>query len=94
MVESDGIGRVLVGELLLGEESLGVLWHLKLVLVVVVTKHGILVADQRFESLLYDTLGDGVDQRVEVEGWEIGVIGLDVDVFGFVINSDVHTARQ
>lgn len=35
-----------------------------------------------------------VDQGVEVEGRQIGVLGSDVDVLGLVVDSDVNSSRK
>lgn len=52
------------------------------------------MGDERSVSFLYDLLRDGVDKRVKVECREVGVIGFDVNVFGFVIDINVDGLRK
>lgn len=90
-VQGDSVGSVVAAQLLVLQERLHLIRELKvLILVVAESKHFVLVRDQRRVCLLHDSLGDRVDQRVEVECWEIGVVRLDVDVLHFVVFANVN----
>lgn len=90
-VQSDSVGSVVAAQLLVLQERLHLIRELKvLILVIAESKHFVLVRDQRRVCLLHDSLGDWVDQRVEVECWEIGVVRLDVDVLHFVVFANVN----
>ena len=44
--------------------------------------------------LLDNALGDGVDERVKVEGGKVRIVRLDVDVLGLVVSADMDGTRK
>lgn len=52
------------------------------------------MGNKRSVSFLHDSLRDGVDKRVKVECREVGVVSLDVNVLGLVINTNMDGSRK
>lgn len=89
-VERDAAGRVVGEEVGVLEQRLDALRQRERGLLVVVELVVVAVAAA---ALLASPRRDGVDERVEVERRQIGVVGLDVDGERVVVGGDVHAPR-
>lgn len=94
-VQSDSICRVVILQIPLSQKWLYLLGQLELVIFIVTkSEHLIFMGDKRSVSFLHDSLRDGVDKRIKVECRQVGIVGLDVNVLGLVINTNVHGSRK
>lgn len=94
-IQRDGVRSILILQIPLSQEWLYLLGQLELnIFIVTKSEDLILMGDERSVSFLHDSLRDGVDKRVKVECREVGVIGLDVNVLGLVIDTNVDGSRK
>lgn len=94
-IQRDSVRRIVILQIPLSQEWLYLLGQLEVdIFIVTKSEDLILMGNKRSVSFLHDSLRDGVDKRVKVECREVGVVSLDVNVLGLVINTNMDGSRK
>lgn len=94
-IQRDSVRRIVILQIPLSQEWLYLLGQLEIdIFIVTKSEDLILMGNERSVSFLHDSLRDGVDKRVKVECREVGVVSLDVNVLGLVINTNMDGSRK